>query len=300
MRIHILNSDYFDKNLSLKVVAKTGVLFAAALIAGNTFLNTTTPPERESIPIPAIIQVDHEAIQEMNVILNDNRCGEIFFDSVCDQLREDGVSFQETKNNQRINVEGSTVITLDQQYNSGVNSIVFAPSNNTLLGNSDSLALAMRAGLEEQGLSVKEITSEQVGYRVDENGNVRHSVPTSTEEAINTSYDTSFVTVSLGTGDRDPKKVAKGIESALARQNYFLEYYDSQPDTLYHANAGEEVQTIADYFHTTVQDLRSMNHLGSEDILEDQTIINPSVGKMPIFQKDAEFKIEEKNHNKTY
>ena len=296
MKIHYINNPYLEEhqNLSMKQISKTGALIAAALVAGNLLLSSihAAPVERVPISIPVILNVPSESINSMNIIINDDQCSDSFFQEVCSELQKDGLVFEVTSNNQNINQDNHVVITIDQQYHSGTSNYIFSPFDNTRLGESDSLALAMKAGLEECGLKEGEIVSGRIGYRIDENGNVQHQVPTPTEEAINPNYDTSFVTISLGTDCNDPVMVAKGIESGLSRQKYYLEHYDLQTDLLYRSDYGESVQVVADYFGSSVRDLNRMNNLRDEDTLRSQTIINPSVSSIPTFNKDSQFLIQ--------
>ena len=296
MKIHNINNQYLEENqsLSVKQVAKTGILLATALLIGNLAISAinTSPRERVPIPIPVILNVPSESINSMNIIINDDQCSDSFFQEVCAQLKKDGLVFEVTSGNQNINQDNHVVITIDQQYHSGTSNYIFSSFDNTRLGESDSLALAMKAGLEECGLQDGEIVSGRIGYRIDENGNVQHQIPTPTEEAINPNYDTSFVTISLGTDCNDPVMVAKGIESGLARQKYYLEHYDLQTDLLYRSDYGESVQVVADYFGSSVRALNQMNDLKEEDTLRSQTIINPSVSSIPTFNKDSQFLIQ--------
>ena len=57
--------------------------------------------------------------ESMNIIINDCDCSDGFFVDICSSLLNEGIEFQVVKNCKGINIDGSTVITLDQLYNSG-------------------------------------------------------------------------------------------------------------------------------------------------------------------------------------
>lgn len=235
------------------------------------------------------ISVSIESINELHIIMNDSDCSNSFFDEVCSYLSNCGLKFDITRNCIDIDEDDCTIITLDQQYNSGFGSLIFAPFDNSRLGDSDSLALATKAAMEQQGIVVDDIISGKVGFRKDENGNISTLVPTESEEKIDSDKSTSFVTISLGTQNPTVESVAEGIMNALIRQKYYLDNYDSQTDLLYRADSGEEVSIVADYFGANVYDLANVNNLKDTSVLEAQTIINPSILTIPSFNSSAVF-----------
>ncbi len=239
--------------------------------------------------------IDMNDINEMNVVLNDNNCSDSFFSSICDYLERDGVRFIATKNDSNLPTDNGIIITIDQQYSSGTNSLVFAPFSNTRFGFSDSFALAMRAGMLENGCQVASLIGGKVGYKVDEFGNISTLVPTSTEKIIDENSDISFVTVSIGTQRVTPEMIAKSIESGLARQKFFLDHYDVQTDLVYRANLGESVQDVSNYFGTTPEALIEYNHLPDKNVLNSQTIINPGVEEMEVFNPTIPYSLSKEN-----
>ena len=54
-----------------------------------------------------------------HIIINDDNCGDNFFDSICNYLSDSGVDISISKDGEDINYNNSIVITLDQQYYSG-------------------------------------------------------------------------------------------------------------------------------------------------------------------------------------
>lgn len=241
------------------------------------------------------ISISIDSINEINIIINDSDCSDTFFDDVCSYLSRQGLLFDITRNCVDIDEDDYTIITLDQQYNSGFGSLIYAPFDNTRLGDSDSLALAMKAAMEQEKIVVDDIISGRVGFRREENGNISTIIPTEAEEKIDSDKSTSFVTISLGTQNPSVEMVAKSILNGLMRQKYYLDNYDSHTDLLYRADAGEKVTIVADYFGATDQDLIEFNEINNAEALEAQTIINPDVKNIGAFNPTIVF---EKNTEK--
>ena len=241
------------------------------------------------------INVNVDSINKMNIILNDGDCSDVLFDNICDILREDGLVFTVTKEEIDINQNSSLIISLDQQYSSGAETIIFAPYNNTRLGYSDSLALSMKSAFLNYGVVANKILCGKVGYREDNNGIISNSIPTITEESIDSNYDSSFVVISLGTQVSDAEIIAKSIESGLARQSYYIDNYDAKADLIYRSTAGESVKAVAEYFNSSAEELSSFNNLINRNILESQAIINPNIKSMIPFYENEDFYLEKNN-----
>ena len=250
-------------------------------------INTRDSSELNSmlsdIPV-STTNIPKNMIDDLNIIINDCDCSDTLFDDVCNKLREDGVVFSYSKNNSDVNHDSSVVITLDQQYVSGADTFIFAPYDNARIGDSDSLALSMQSALKQNGFLSDDILCGVIGYREDENGVITGVIPTKTEEAIDSSKDTSFVTISFGTDNVNAEWVAKSIENGLARFVDYRNNYDSQQDLIYRADVGQSAEDVANYFGTNTADLCSFNKLESTQ-LNAQTIINPIVGNTESFNK---------------
>lgn len=235
------------------------------------------------------INVSIDSINDMNIIINDSDCSDTFFNEICSFLSSHDLKFDITRNCVDIDEDDCTIITLDQQYNSGFGSLIYAPFNNTRLGYSDSLALAMKAAMEQNKIVVDDIISGRVGFRRDEEGNVSTIIPTEAEEKIDSDRSTSFVTISLGTQNLDPAIVAESIINALMRQRYYLDNFDANTDLLYRADSGEQVSIVADYFGASDQELLEFNKLKNGETLEAHTIINPDVKNIDAFNSSIVF-----------
>lgn len=297
------NTESFNNtsNYKLKKTSKVGIMILSLVVAGAVVTTSINQMKKDNTPRDVIEEIipqfstntTLEEINNMNIIINDSDCSDSFFEDVCSYLSSYGLKFDITRNCIDINEEDCTVITIDQQYNSGYGSLIFAPFNNARLGYSDSLALAMKAAMEKNQIIVDDIMSGKVGFRKDENGEVSTLVPTESEEKIESDRNTSFVTISLGTQNTSAEVISRSILDALIRQKYYLEHYDSQTDLLYRANTGEDIDIIANYFSSSVADLLEVNELSDVNILEAQTIANPNVKGMVSFNSEYSFSLGE-------
>jgi hypothetical protein len=306
LKINLNNKEFFNVNskYKLKKIAKKGMIVASMLAVlgsglvgcdkkNNDSCDYISNDDFTSMSETINEDVSTDEINQMNIILNDDDCSDSLFSEVCDKLTEDGISFKTTKDEDSINVGNSTVITLDQQYNSGASTLIFAPYDNTRIGYSDSLALSMQAAFSQNGFFADNILCGKIGYREDENGNISSYVPTETEEAIDIDSDTSFVTISFGTENVNAEWVAKSIENGLARQKYYLDNYDSDYDLIYRANAGDSIDVVAGYFNSDSTTLNNYNKIKNSTLLDGQTVINPNVTSMEVFNKNSMFSIDD-------
>lgn len=298
MKVNVKDSNYFDesKRLNLKKVAKRGFMLASTLLVvsssiGGCGIENKHDDELNSMVSYLDTNVSLDEVNDMNIIINDSDCSDTFFEDVCAKLSDDGLIFTVSRNNENINKDNSTVVTLDHQYSSGSDTIIFAPYNNTTVGNSDSLALSMQAAFKQNGFLGNNIVCGKVGYREDENGNIVTSIPTETEEALDADSDTSFVTISFGTQNTNSEWVAKSIENGLARQRYYLNNYDTGSDLVYRASSTDDVEVIADYFNSDVNTLNRFNNIDSNTLFDSQAIINPEVEKMDVFNQNSKLSI---------
>ncbi len=239
-----------------------------------------------------------DEVNNLNIVINDSDCSDTFFAGIIDRLQDDGLNFRTVINSSDINYDGHTVITLDQQYSSGADSIVFAPYNNTALGNSDALALATKAALLHNNISVSNILCGQVGYVPDENGNVSTMRKTDTEMHVDADHDTSFVGISFGTNENSPEKVAKAIEETLARYVHYIDNYDNSTDLIYRAGINDKIDDVSSYFGSDSYQLKDFNNMKDDYFSDSQTIVNPEVARIDAFKDTTNFKLSG-TYNKT-
>lgn len=286
------------KGVNVTRILSLSLAAAIALGASNFIKNDNTPSDVSKSAAYTVLTTSDE-INEMNVIINDGDCGNSFFSEVVQNLEDDGLKVTSTSNFQDINHDNSVVITLDQQYSAGPGTVIFAPHNNTRVGNSDALALCMQSAFCQNGFIADEISCGQIGYEEDENGNVVYMVPSSTEKAIDADKDISFVTISFGTSNTDSNLAAKSIENGLSRYHHYLQGANTQSDLIYRASESDSIDMVADYFGTTANELKDTNDIEEECLKNSQTIINPAVKNMPVFDSNSMFYLDG-NKTKSY
>ncbi len=227
-----------------------------------------------------------DKINDLNIIINDSDCSDSFIADVCEDLENSGLAFTATQNSEDINYDGSVIITLDQQYSSGSDTVIFGPYSNTRLGHSDALTISMKAALEKNDIAVGDILCGQVGFLADEKGRVSSTKPTSAESALDENNDASFVTISFGTGSIEATQVSKAILEGLARYVYYVSNYDTGSDLIYRANSHDKLEEVAKYFNSDPRSLKNFNKFKDDRFLDSQTIINPSVEGIDAFNKN--------------
>ena len=228
-----------------------------------------------------------------NIIINDCDCSDTFFIELCSLLNESGIDFTTTRKCNGIGVDGSTVITIDQQYNAGKSTMIFAPYDNTRTGYSDSLALAMQAAFNQNGQEVSKLYCGKVGYYEDNNGNISRSCPTETEQAIDSLSEVSFITIALGTECKDASLIAEIIKNGIVRQKYYLDNYDKNADLVYRASKNDSIENVAEYFSSDIGNLSLINNIKDAAFQDSQAVINPNVIGMPVFDKNSVFNLSD-------
>ncbi len=229
------------------------------------------------------LAISLEDVNSLNIIINNNKSSNSFFNNVCEGLQDDGVVFSTTSDCQNVDVPGSVVITLDQLYLSSPEMVFFAPFDNSRKGDSDALALSMETSFKNNNFSTDGVFCGKVGYRKSPLGEFISRVPTSTEEAIDSKTNCSFVTVSFGTTFPDTEKVVDSIEEGLARFVYYQNEKGYGEDLIYRVQGGDIMPTIQEKFNNaTVEDINSYNNLNDKSnyVYMDNTLINPQVAKM--------------------
>ncbi len=284
MKIEINNNIYDSgEKFSFSKVDKDG-----EIISSNSNIHENKELD-EMVNLDSSSYTDENDINRFNIIIDDNDCSDSFFDDVCDSLSESGIKFKKSKSGENINFGNCLVITLDQQYSSGFESIIFAPFNNARIGESDALALSMYASFKQGNISTTNILCGKSGYNVDENGNFSNIIPTDTETKIDENHDTSFVTISFGTQNMEASTVAECIRNGLARYVSYINNCDSQTDLIYRSTEGEDVKMVAEYFGATPDSLSFANKLENKEQLTAQAVINPAVKDIDMFNPKSDY-----------
>ncbi len=250
----------------------------------------------EPVIIDGTIHVSLADINHLNIIINDNECSNSFIEAICQQLDRDGIRYTFANGRDMLDVTDSVVLTLDQQYVSGPRVAIMGAYDNNRPDNSDALALAMDTAFRASGVGSDGVFCGKRGYRSsDVYGEVRTRVYTPTEEAIGIDSNTSFATISFGTGVLSPEDTAHIIEEGLARYvAYVSEKNDS--DLIYRTEMGDTLDSLASRFGTSSFDISSLNSV--DTIVPDETIINPVAYKTAVFDKNIPVTISEVNINK--
>lgn len=241
--------------------------------------------------IPIVECISSNILNDFNIVLNDNNCSDNLFYEICEYLTNDGIKFATAKGELNINKDNTVIITLDQQYNSGSNIIFFAPYNNTRLGSSDVLTIAMKSAFDTNNSVKNDIMCGKLGFE-DNNGNVNYMIPTETEKLIDDDLEVSFVTISLGTTYVDSKKIAKNIESGLLRFCHYINDNDKNADLIYRADSTDSVDEVAKYFNSSASELIKYNNIINNSFSKSQAIVNPYIQYIDAFNTDSEFTIE--------
>jgi len=294
----IINKDFFENenNLSLnkkeskkhsgKKIMAIVLSFGVGLTSGLSIsaLNDNFPliPETNLFNEEDMsLDISLDEINSMNIILNDNNCSNTFFDEVCNKLREDGIKFTSVKNNDKINEKADIVITLDQQYMAGPDTVILASYNNNQENNSDALVLALNTAFDEYGFFMAPISSGVFGYRETEYG-VSERIPTSTEENVH--ENTSYATISFGSLNVSSELTVSGIEGALVRYCSYIKKDNNDNDLIYRVERNESLDDIK-------VKLNGQNIKPNTNIMENQTIINPVVKNIPEFDKHVPYSL---------
>lgn len=304
--IYYINEEYFEKQAKEEKKAKLqrrqikGLLLALVGVGSLAFglaachnKDTDTPVITPDAGFETKMPVEDVSVQlgdinSLNIIINDNNCSDAYIEGVCQELDKSRIKYSFSRENNRINQPNSVVITLDQQYTSGVDTCILTSSKNNAKNNdSDALALAMNKALNDQNIGT-EIFCGKKGYSGSGNS-VEERVPTSTESKI-TEDNTSYVTICLGTNLPDANTMAGIIKSGLARYVTYqketaISMDDVSTDGIVRVSYGDVWSTLAEKFGCSTEKLAAANGRTTRDILNmDEAIVNPNVSEMAAFK----------------
>lgn len=167
------------------------------------------------------INVSLEEINSLNIIINSCTVENTFFNDVCQELSNDGIKFIGRSDCIDVYINDAVIITLDQEYSVGEKTIIFAPFQNFLPGNSDALVLSAQTAFYEKGFLIDHITC---------NNNLSNKyISADTEKDANTSY----VTISFGTYNVHAGLTAAAIEATLTRYYSYINEMYTFEDLIY-------------------------------------------------------------------
>lgn len=232
------------------------------------------------------INVSLEEINSLNIIINNCNSSEVFITEVCKELSKDGIKFTFTQDCNNINIDNAIIITLDQQYMSGLGTAVFAPLENERLGNSDALALAAKTAFYEKGFLIDRISCGQTDFMESSEHTINERVPTSTEKGIDKTLDTSFVTVSFGAESVNATLTASSIEATLTRYYSYIISDHENIDLIYCAGPDETYNEISNRLNTTNSALITFNKIKNKKVaLTGDAILNPKIADIRQFNQ---------------
>ncbi len=206
----------------------------------------------DSMLKPNTVVVSAEKINNLNVILNDNDCGNNFFKKICSALEERGIQFQTSIKNDNIKHDNATIITIDQQMVAGENVALIGPYKNDEVTDSEALLKAMEVTFKQDGWETDALAGI-AQYQPLENGDVVYTtIPSSTE--VDSLLTSAQITVSFGTlrPGYTVEKIANDFITSLARYQYYLEYERSDN---FHSEYSNEAKLDYDnhyIFHTQI------------------------------------------------
>ena len=204
------------------------------------------------------INVSLEEINNLNIIISNCTVQSDFFSDVCQELSRDGIKFICRNNCIDTNIDDVVIITLDQEYSVGENTIIFAPLQNFRAGNSDALVLAAQTSFYEKGFLVE-------GIDCSNNPNKEYAFG-DTDAIIERDANTSFVTVSFGTYNVHAGLTAAAIEATLTRYYSYIDKMQITEDLIY-CDAGGNIS-----INPIVEKIRAFNKHGPTKLYIDKTL----------------------------
>lgn len=250
----------------------------------------------EPVAVSDSINVSLADINNLNIIINDNECSNLFIESICQQFDMDGIEYTFTNQIDALDVQDAVVITFDQQYVAGPRVAIIGAYQNNRNDNSDALALAVDTAFKANGIDSDGIFCGRRGYRQDNQG-ISTRIPTPTEEAISDDTNTSFVTIAFGTNTPSAEEISTVIEEGLGR---YVAYISSKKtgDLIYRAQSYDTLGSVANRFGTTEFEVGNFNNLDNL-IPSDEAIINPIEYNSLAFNTYIPVHIKEIDSNKS-
>lgn len=234
-----VNPENFPKG-DMKLKKKIGKIVALGALTGVIIANGQKDPsdvnnDLDSMVSDSTLEVSIDDINDnLSLIINDNDCGNAFFEDVCDSLEEQGIKFEISRQNDNLKHEDATIITLDQQMVSGEGVTLIGPQQDGTANHSEALLKAAQVTFHQRAWDTNSIAGIAT-YKTDAKGEIVYTtVPSPTEQDV--LDDSAYVTFAFGTMKEGftPEKVAEDLVLSLGRYHYFLENdskYISELDT---------------------------------------------------------------------
>ena len=222
-----INPKHFP-NDNIKLKKKIGKIVTLGVLSGVIIANRQNDSSKVNIDLDNMVsdstlEVSIDDINDsLNLIINDNDCGNAFFENFCQSLENQGVEFLTSRANNNINYKNSTVITLDQQMVAGEGIALVGPQKDGTANHSEALLMSMLVTLHNNGWEANAIAGISQ-YQSLDNGTVIYTTVPSPTEQIATESDAQ-ITVAVGTMpiNATTEKLVKDIIVALGRYSYYL------------------------------------------------------------------------------
>ena len=271
-----VNPEHFPKG-DMKLKKKIGKIVALGALTGVIIANGQKDPsdvnnDLDSMVSDSTLEVSIDDINDnLSLIINDNDCGNAFFEDFCQSLEEQGIEFLTSQANDNLDYENSTVITLDQQMVAGEGIALVGPQKDGTANHSEALLMSMLVTLHNDGWDANAIAGISQ-YQSLDNGDVIYTTVPSPTEQMATKSDAQ-ITVAIGTmpTDATTEKLAKDVTVALGRYSHYL------------MNDAKDVEIIADpksvhaeydnsyYFDKQIIYANSFNHANHLEIIDSKS-----------------------------
>lgn len=271
-----VNPENFPKG-DMKLKKKIGKIVALGALTGVIIANGQKDPsdvnnDLDSMVSDSTLEVSIDDINDnLSLIINDNDCGNAFFEDFCQSLEEQGIEFLTSRANDNLDYENSTVITLDQQMVTGEGIALVGPQKDGTANHSEALLMSMLVTLHNDGWEANAIAGISQ-YQSLDNGDVIYTTVPSPTEQMATKSDAQ-ITVAIGTmpTDATTEKLAKDVTVALGRYSHYL------------MNDAKDVEIIADpksvhaeydnsyYFDKQIIYANSFNHANHLEIIDSKS-----------------------------
>lgn len=271
-----INPKHFP-NDNIKLKKKIGKIVTLGVLSGVIIANRQNDSSKVNIDLDNMVsdstlEVSIDDINDsLNLIINDNDCGNAFFENFCQSLENQGVEFLTSRANDNLDYENSTVITLDQQMVTGEGIALVGPQKDGTANHSEALLMSMLVTLHNDGWDANAIAGISQ-YQSLDNGDVIYTTVPSPTEQMATKSDAQ-ITVAIGTmpTDATTEKLAKDVTVALGRYSHYL------------MNDAKDVEIIADpksvhaeydnsyYFDKQIIYANSFNHANHLEIIDSKS-----------------------------
>jgi len=248
------------KNWKGSILAGTIAASVAVFGSQALFHSSNQSTEQPSdLLADSIISVSTDDINDLNLIVNDNDCGNAFFVDVCDYLEKQGLQFITSKQNDNLKYEDATIITLDQQMMSGEGITFIGPKQDGTANHSEALLKAMQVTFHSRGWD----TVSEAGiaeYQTLDNGEISYvTVPSPTE--VDSLDSSAQVTVAIGTtpDGYTTQKIAEDLMLSLARYQDYLKNVSSYVQIDEGANSPHMQNDNSYYFNEQINNASSFN-----------------------------------------